>query len=287
MAIKISETQLNLARKRYYGKFYFTNDLTFIKVLINKILISFLKFKISIVNLNRKIFSFFIKISNSSTMSSKKVNFNVNIDKSDLAKYSSDLEKKNFAFIENFLTKDCYQHILDNWPSINFFNHNQKIIKFYSIGFRNRDKKKLDYNNSIKNTYNFIESLEFEKFINELVYFEKAEYRISGIASTMVGNNSFLAPHVDGVQKIDRKTYNFIYFIDGDNSDPLLSGGTGIYSDNNFEKPIFLPTTLKNSVLVYNTTTDFYHGFNFTNLQNNVYRKTINFHFSPKHSETN
>ena len=77
MAIKISETQLNLARKKYYGKFYFTNDLTFIKVLINKILISYLKFKISIVNLKRKIFSFFIKTSNSSTMSSKKVKFNV------------------------------------------------------------------------------------------------------------------------------------------------------------------------------------------------------------------
>ncbi len=287
MAIKISETQLNLARKRFYGKFYFTNDLSFFKIVINKILIFYLRLKVIILNLKRKIFSYFILKFESSNEIKNEVKYDVNIDKSNLDKYRSELEKKNFIFIENFLTKNCYQHILNNWPNINFFNHNQKIIKFYSSGFRNNDKKKLNYSNSIKNTYNFLESLEFKKFINELVNFENAEYTNSGILSTMAGDNSFLVPHVDGLQQINRKTYNFIYFIDGDDSNPSLSGGTGIYSDNNFEKPIFLPTTLKNSVLIYNTTTDFYHGFNFTKLQNNLYRKTINFQFSPKQSGTN
>ena len=287
MAIKISETQLNLARKRFYGKLYFTHDLSFLKVLINKILIFYLKLKVIILNFKRKIFSFFILTFSNSKEAKKEVKYSVNIDKSNLDKYRSELKKNNFIFVENFLTEDCYQYIFNNWPNINFFNHNQKIIKFYSSGFRNKDKKKLNYSNSIKDTYNFLESLEFQKFINELVNFENAEYTNSGILSTMAGDNSFLVPHVDGLQKINRKTYNFIYFIDGDDSNPSLSGGTGIYSDNNFEKPIFLPTTLKNSVLVYNTTSDFYHGFNFTKLQNNLYRKTINFQFSPKQSETN
>ena len=95
----------------------------------------------------------------------------------------------------------------------------------------------------------------------------------------MVGNNSYLAPHIDGVQTEKSKTYNFIFFIDGNNSNPSLSGGTGLYSDNNFEKPIFIPTTLKNSVLIYNSTSEFYHGFNFTILDKKTFRKTINFQF--------
>ena len=292
MAIKFSETQVNLARKKYYGKFYFTNDLTIIKILINKILIFSFKFKVLIINLKRKIFSFFITSFNNSIEYNKKIKFNVNIEKSHLAKYCSDLEKKNFIFIENFLTKDCYQHIFDYWPNINFFVQRPKIIKFYSVGFigslnpneiiLNMNEKKFNYNNALKDSYNFIKSLEFEKFVNELFNFEKVEYCNYTIGSTMAGNNSFLVPHIDGVQKTKKKTYNFIYFIDGDNSNPSLSGGTGIYSDSNFEKPIFLPSTLKNSVLVYNSTSEFYHGFNFTNLPKNFYRKTINFQFFPK-----
>ena len=54
----------------------------------------------------------------------------------------------------------------------------------------------------------------------------------------MVGNNSFLAPHIDGVQATGSKVYNFIFFIDGNDSDPSLSGGTGLYLDNDFKKPI-------------------------------------------------
>ena len=41
-------------------------------------------------------------------------------------------------------------------------------------------------------------------------------------------NNSYLAPHIDGVQTEKSKTYNFIFFI-GNNSNPSLSGGTGLY----------------------------------------------------------
>ena len=68
----------------------------------------------------------------------------------------------------------------------------------------------------------------------------------------------------------------------GDDNNLAFSGATGIYQDNNFEKPLFLPTTLKNSVLIYKSTLSFYHGFQFTKLPKNVYRKTVNFQFFSK-----
>ena len=41
-------------------------------------------------------------------------------------------------------------------------------------------------------------------------------------------------------------------------------------------------SALKNSVLIYSSTNDFYHGFQFTKLPKNIYRKTVNFQFYPK-----
>ena len=54
MAKLFSEEQLNKARKKYLGKFYFTdNKLKIYQILINKFLIYFFNFKILIVNLKR------------------------------------------------------------------------------------------------------------------------------------------------------------------------------------------------------------------------------------------
>ena len=55
--------------------------------------------------------------------------------------------------------------------------------------------------------------------------------------------------------------YNFIYFIDGNNENAEFSGATGIFKDNEFKKPIFVPKNLKNTCLVYNSTDNFFHGF--------------------------
>ena len=54
---------------------------------------------------------------------------------------------------------------------------------------------------------------------------------------------------------------NVIYFLLAGGANPENSGGTGIYKDNKFEKPIFVPNTLLNSALIYNSTQEFYHGF--------------------------
>ena len=282
MAIKFSEKQVNLARKKYYGKFYFNHDLNFFKVIINKILIYIFKIKILVKNFKRKIFSIFIKVFKKRSEKFDQIDFKLNLKQSDLDQYSSKLEKNNFIFIENFFEDRSYKQILKYWPNINFFSQSSNILKSYSTGFSDMSDKKFNYFIGVKDLFKFIKSSEFEKSINELLKFEKKKYFNYSIGLSMVGNNSYLAPHIDGVQTEKSKTYNFIFFIDGNNSNPSLSGGTGLYSDNNFEKPIFIPTTLKNSVLIYNSTSEFYHGFNFTILDKKTFRKTINFQFFPK-----
>ena len=279
MSIKFSENQINLARKRYYGKLYFNDNLNLIKVLINKVLIILFKVRVFAINIKRKIFSFFIRIFGNQVKSPYKIECQLNINQSDLVKYSLDLEKKNFTFINDFFTDSSYKSLLKCWPKIDFFSQSSNILKFYSFGFK--DINNFD-NEELKKIFLFIKSSELEKFVNQLLQFEKENYYNYSIGLTMAGDNSYLVPHIDGVQKTKSKTYNFIFFIDGNDSNPSLSGGTGLYLDNDFKKPFFIPPTLKNSVLVYNSTAEFYHGFNFTNLQKNIYRKTINFQFFPK-----
>jgi len=58
------------------------------------------------------------------------------------------------------------------------------------------------------------------------------------------------------------------------------SGGTGIYEDNNFQKPIIKPTTLKNSCLIYNSSANFFHGYKVLN--KNCFRKALTFQFLPE-----
>ena len=68
------------------------------------------------------------------------------------------------------------------------------------------------------------------------------------------------------------------FFLDGYDQDPSLGGGTGIYKDNEFKHPLLIPTTLKNSVLVYkNGSTDFYHGFKSIECPKNFFRKVCGF----------
>ena len=121
MAIKFSEKQVNLARKKYYGKFYFNHDLNFFKVIINKILIHIFKIKILVKNFKRKIFSIFIKVFKKRSEKFDQIDFKLNLKQSDLDQYSAKLKKNNFIFIENFFEDRSYKQILKYWPNINFF----------------------------------------------------------------------------------------------------------------------------------------------------------------------
>lgn len=288
MAILFSNEQTNRARKKYLGKFYFINDkLKIFQILINKLLIYFFNFKISIINLKRKFMKLFLKIS--SNNKSGQSNILLNIDDNKIKNISKELKEKDYIFVPNFIENECYLNILNNWPNINSFKQNNNIIKYLSVGFRCRegifseeDEKIIKLHPELKNLYEFLLSLQFKKVINSILSFENKDFYNYDIKSTMAGNNSFLIPHVDGMSKTTNCAYNFIYFLDGNDDDLLNSGATSIFKDNSFSKPIITPKTMKNSVLIYKSSEKLFHGFDFTKLPKNSYRKTVNFLFFPK-----
>ena len=184
MAILFSNEQTNRARKKYLGKFYFINDkLKIFQILINKLLIYFFNFKISIINLKRKFMKLFLKIS--SNNKSGQSNILLNIDDNKIKNISKELKEKDYIFVPNFIENECYLNILNNWPNINFFKQNNNIIKYLSVGFRCRegifseeDEKIIKLHPELKNLYEFLLSLQFKKVINSILSFENKDFYI-------------------------------------------------------------------------------------------------------------
>ena len=285
MAILLSENQLNYARKKFYGKLYATKtNLKFIDKLINKILISVYLLKYTLVNIKRKIFRIICEFDYISKI--KIINFRVNLDGKSISKISNELKLNNFTFIENFLSEESHKYLIDNWPSINYFDHNKKIIKHFNSksewSYKNSFKG-LSYSKDLRKFYEFLLSEEFKKIYSGLVNYEKKDYRLTGISSSMAPRGSYLIPHIDGIKDKSKtnQDYNFIYFIDGYDENPILGGGTGFYKDNEFQSPIFIPRTIRNSLVIYNQSENFYHGFRTIDCPKNIYRKAINFQIKP------
>lgn len=289
MAINFSENEINYARKKFYGKLYIIRpNLSFFDKIINKILIYIFRLKISLVNFKRHIFK--------SVSSNKKLNTNYNsfnfvynLDDNAIEKTSNDLKFKNFTFVENFLSPESYKFLLNNWPDINYFKHHNEIIKCFSSGFRHKKGTSIEKTFSksrdlivLKSFYEYLLSKEFSKFYNRLVNFEKKNYELCAISSKMATKNSYLIPHIDGVFKYEKtRDYNFIYFLDGYDENPELGGATGFYKDNEFKSPIFIPHTIRNSLVIYNQTHEFYHGFKTIDCPKGIYRKTVGFQIKP------
>ena len=71
---------------------------------------------------------------------------------------------------------------------------------------------------------------------------------------------------------------NFIYFVDGNDYNVEYSGGTSIYEDNEANKILLKPKTLKNSLLIYDNTKSFFHGFKI--MKKKCFRKAVTFQFN-------
>ncbi len=290
MATGFSENELNFARKKFYGRFHTINEnISFFQKLINYALINFYLIRFSILNLKRAIFRSINTFYFSRKKQQENIEFNINLDKERISQSSEELKMSDFTYIENFLTNECYQSLINYWPNINHFNHLKKITKHYNVGFKYDSKnstidetfKAYTSNYALKQFYSFLISERFKKFYDKLINIKDDNFHVGSILSTMASNNSYLIPHYDGVSHNSnfKKGYNFIYFIDGYEKDLIPQGATGIYQDSEFKLPILIPRTIKNSLLIYNTnSTNFYHGFKNIVCPKNIYRKTINFH---------
>ena len=105
--------------------------------------------------------------------------------------------------------------------------------------------------------------------------------------TSIAEKDSILFCHKDSITNLNENTtvlkknsaLNCIFFIKGINNQNN-TGATGIYNTNDFSNPIFVPKILNNSLLIYKSDANLYHGFD--KMKKNSFRFTINTQFISK-----
>ena len=218
---------------------------------------------------------------------SKTKNAEVNIKTKEWSYQNKESFKENgYLYLENFIEKKTLEKLINNWPNINFFTPRLKPLKFYDTGFVLAHQKKKYFFSNPKDLqyykyhyplYNYFKSEKMCNLIKKL-YGSETNFYLKGMVYSNASKNSFLIPHTDGLAKDNKKVCNLIFFVDGDNEDTLKSGGTSLYFDNEFEKLIFKPNNICNSLLLYNSYFNFFHGFK--KIETSKDRKAITFEYS-------
>jgi len=175
-------------------------------------------------------------------------------------------QEKSWVFIEEFLPKELHSDLVREWPKKRWFDplSKKQVEKTYDTAFM------IDWDEhvvpsvleSVLNTYRIFRSDQLAVQISRLM-----DKDVVAECYWTTLNNSFwgtgLAPHRDtpslDLSGFDRRI-NLVYFVEA-NGEGWDSGGTSILATNDFTSPIFVPTVLKNSLLVYRTGAEFFHGF--------------------------
>ena len=177
---------------------------------------------------------------------------------------SAHFSEHGWAFITDFFDKDIHQAILTAWPSISYFSIGSDPTKSYDKGPNWSGSQIRSIKSGIEpDFYLGFRTLLSEEFQDRVSKFcgDNVSRTNSGLGSAWARSGSLLLPHMDDVWRFGRgAVINFVIFIDG--SSPVeKSGATAIYGTNTFDDPIFIPPTLQNTALVYQTGRFVYHGF--------------------------
>lgn len=275
MAVELNDKMVELAEKNLYGSLYFFKANKKIFKIINFFLILIQRVRIYLINIIRKFIKLFYffeneKYSNLEIKTTIKQNSNL---------IRKNISEKGYCYLENFLDSDYYFYLIKNFPKKYKFHKSKNAFKNYDLGFiYEKDLKNPDlrFSKCLKELYEYIKSNNFKNEVNEV--FNLTDLYCHNIVSSHAQQNSFLIPHKDSISKTRQDlSLNFIYFVDGNETELEYSGATCIYKDNNAETTLLKPTSLKNSVLIYDNTKHFFHGFK--KLKKNCFRKAISFQF--------
>ena len=218
-----------------------------------------------------------LKLKTRPTSAMTKFALGENLKLNNLTKYKEQYKSENFSFIENFFETNTHNALCDSFPNEVFFSYPRTGEKFYRVSHETiwiRDRNDTTFNSSIGTEffdiypsyrifYDFLNSPEMADTVKILTGSQNV--KLYSILLNRCQEGSFLAPHQDTVAKNrepgEKVMINIIYFLLAGGASPENSGGTGIYNDNEFNSPKFIPTNLRNSALIYNSTDSFYHGF--------------------------
>jgi hypothetical protein len=214
------------------------------------------------------------KISKSNSKNDIIIKAGAGLSESSIVKNAKDFIDNNFTFLEDVLDRESHKILCDTYPDDVFFEMPESGAKFYrwssdatclmQTSDAQMNSKFFSLHPELRSLYKFLDSDEVRDRIEKLT--RTAPARLATTAATKAKSGSYLAPHIDSiinknVEKSGTTMINVIYFLNAGGAKPERCGGTGIYEDNEFKKPVFIPNTLINSALIYNSTHDFYHGF--------------------------
>ena len=201
----------------------------------------------------------------------------VNFEEASLEKYQKEYESNKYTYIENFFSSETHNKLCDSFPNELFFNYPRNGSKFYSwsdesrwirgdntsVFSKSNGKEFFQLYPHYRKLYDFLDSKEMSEKVKIITNSKEAE--LYSISITRAKEGCFLSPHLDTVSK-DRKPnekimMNFIYFLLAGGGSPENCGGTGLYLDNEFNNPVFIPKTLRNSALLYDSIEQYSHGF--------------------------
>ena len=227
----------------------------------------------------------FLKQKNRIDKNIEKINIFPNLD---FKKYSDFFNLNGYLYLEDVIDKDFHMKLKNNWPKSFFFRPRHQIEKSYDTGFKYlrhwNTTPNIEIFPYLEKFYKSVQSEEFSKKISQLIN-NKFNLSCFSMTSSTAYGGSVLFPHVDDIaishagKNEAMSMINCIFFIYADPNNKS-SGGTGIYRDNQFSNKIFEPSNLCNSLLIYKTDKDFFHGFN--EMPNGSLRYAITAQFNQK-----
>ena len=267
MAVNYSTKESEKAYNNFYGGSYHDSNI---------ILKNILRFKKKIQIRNTNLINFYKK---KTYIEKKKENINFICNKKEIKNHINDMYEKGFTFIDNFFDEKSISNIKSIWPPNFFFYAADNPLKNYSFGFRylnDQFQTSDDFERcqNFRSFYLYLLADKFTNYINEII--GTKNYKIFTIVASIATEKNYLVPHQDTIINDNniKNIVNAIFFVDGDNN-AEFSGGTGIYYDNEFKKPMFIPPKIKNTLIIYNSKKNFFHGFDI--MKEKTFRKAISF----------
>lgn len=184
-----------------------------------------------------------------------------------LEKSAAHFQTHTWAFFEDILSPDFHDELCKNWPKKYFLEPPREKEKSYNIGFGWHYGKEPNFKYYdpygqyplIVTFLNYMRSDEVARRVERLTG-SKGELVCYSCILTDAGPGAEVIPHVDSIQDDTRAGdfVNMVFFIDATGG--KHSGALALSKDNELRDIIFEPPRLRNTMLMYNSLANYYHG---------------------------
>jgi hypothetical protein len=172
-------------------------------------------------------------------------------------------QKNSWAFAKDFFDNSFYQQLVTHYPKRRYLDPPSSITKAYDTGFKwTRGSGEPPYLDVYPVIKRLLDHLRSREFCDRITKFSGSNEPLSAysflVTSTYPG--SLVAPHRDSfVLEEAGHSLNLVFFIDATGG--KNSGALTLSKDNEYKNVIFEPPLLRNTCLIYNVRSPFFHGF--------------------------